>query len=128
MGAMNAKKFREWSDRWNEDFRHYYYIKRANGYYPSLLQFTSKYKGKYEVNFDNVKETLHIILPKDDYYHKDVSAQKAIRKQLEKAIAKEMPRYWVKDDARHREKEDRFAREVEEHYQEEEAKVPRRGK
>ncbi|KAF5568778.1 hypothetical protein FPHYL_2584 [Fusarium phyllophilum] len=125
MGAMTAEKFREWSDRWNEDFRHYYFVKKNNGYYPSLCQFTSKYKGKYKVNFDNVKETLHILLPKDDYYHKDLNAQKAIRKELERTVAKEMPRYWVKDEARHREMEERFAREVEGHYQKEQAKVQR---
>ncbi|EWG54071.1 hypothetical protein FVEG_12369 [Fusarium verticillioides 7600] len=125
MGAMTAKKFREWSERWNEDFRHYYFVKQNNGYYSSLCQFASKYKGKYEVNFDNVKETLLIVLPKDDYYHKDVNTQKAIRNELERAISKEMPRYWMKDEAKHREMEDHFTREVEEHYQEEEAEVQR---
>ncbi|KAF5686328.1 hypothetical protein FDENT_5849 [Fusarium denticulatum] len=128
MGAMTAQKFREWSDRWNEDFRHYYFVKKHNGYYPSLCQFASKHKGKYEVKFVNVQETLLILLPKDDYYHKDVNVQESIKKQLERAIAKDMPRYWVKDEARHREMEERFAREVEGHYQEEEAKIQRRGK
>ncbi|KAF5603273.1 hypothetical protein FPCIR_1469 [Fusarium pseudocircinatum] len=128
MGAMTAKKFREWSDRWNEDFRHHYFVKKNNGYYPSLCQFASKYKRKFEVKFDNVKETLLILLPKDDYYHKDVNAQRSIKNELERAMAKEMPHYWVKDEARHREMEESFAREVEGHYQGEEANTQRRGK
>ncbi|KAF5637822.1 hypothetical protein F52700_4524 [Fusarium sp. NRRL 52700] len=128
MGAITAKKFREFSDRWNEDFRHYYFVKNENGYYPSLCHFISKYKGKYEVNFDNVKETLHIVLPKDEYYHKGLHAQKAIKKELEKAMAKDMPRYWVKDEARHRDIEALFTCEVERHYREEEAREQRRRK
>ncbi|KAF5534575.1 hypothetical protein FNAPI_12313 [Fusarium napiforme] len=125
MGAMTANKFREWSDRWNEDFRHYYFVKKSNGYYPSLCQFASKNQGKYEVKFDNVKENLLILLPKDAYYHKDVNARKSIIMELERAIAKEMPRYWVKDEAKYREMEESFAREVAGHYQEEEDKVQR---
>ncbi|EXA36881.1 hypothetical protein FOVG_12764 [Fusarium oxysporum f. sp. pisi HDV247] len=125
MGATTAKKLQEWSEWWNEDFRHYYYAKMKNGYLPSLCRFTSKYAGKYEVDFDNVKETLHIILPKDDYYHKGLNAQKAIRRELEAAMTKYMPGYWVKDEARHRERDDHFSKSVEEHYQKQEAKVQR---
>ncbi|KAH7466743.1 hypothetical protein FOMA001_g16064 [Fusarium oxysporum f. sp. matthiolae] len=121
MGATTAKKLREWSEWWNEDFRHYYYAKMKNGYLPSLCSFTSKYAGKYEVDFDNVKETLHIILPKDDYYHKGVYAQRAIRRELEAAMTKHMPGYWVKDEARHGERDEHFSKSVEEHYQEQEA-------
>ncbi|KAF4477188.1 hypothetical protein FAGAP_12468 [Fusarium agapanthi] len=87
MGVMTSKKFREWSDRWSENFRHYYFVKKEIGYFPSLCHFTSKYKGKYEVIFDDMTETPHIVLPKDDYYHEELSAQKAIRKELERVMA-----------------------------------------
>jgi hypothetical protein len=80
MGATTAKKLREWSEWWNEDFRHYYYVKKKDGYEASLCRFTYKYKGKYEVHFDKENETLHIVLHEDDYYHKDVNAQKRNRK------------------------------------------------
>ncbi|KAF5594135.1 uncharacterized protein FSUBG_9557 [Fusarium subglutinans] len=122
MGAMTATKFREWCDKWKENFRHYHFVKNADGYSSSLFDFTCKYKGKYKVIFDKVTDTLHIVLPKDDYYHRGLNAQKAIRKELERAMAKGMPRYWVKDEARHRDIEARFTREVEAHYEEEEAK------